>query len=269
MNEKLKIITEKTIVKLLKEDIVLPTTYFTTFKKNSESLDIPLDNENFEHEIGKILQIEVDKINTLMNQTISHIDTLSEQTNNAKNAIEQNDTNQLKHITNSINTLQKEINTLMEQVYLDSLTKTKNKKWIFNKYLNNTDKFQNDGTLLYIRINDIAHITKQYGEILANNVLKYVCTFIDKKLQTENFEFSFCRYTNDDFFIFIHNQDSKYLTALANNLQNELMKLTLKSNSGIILKTSFNYTLEKFYRHENFYSLLENLTQNSTGDFFE
>ena len=264
MNEKLKIITEKTIVKLLKEEIVLPTTYFKTFKENSEKLDVSLDDENFEQEIGKVLQIEADKINTLMDKTINHIDTLSQETTNAKNAIEQNDKNQLANITKNIYELQKEVNSLIEQIYLDALTKTKNKKWIFNKYLNNTDKFQNDGILLSIQINDIAHITKQYGEILANNVLKYICNFIDKKLANENIEYTFCRYTNDTFFIFIHNQDIQYLNSLLKNFQNELMKLTLKSNSGVILKTSFEYVLDKFYKNENFYSLLENVNQKGS-----
>jgi GGDEF domain-containing protein len=264
LNEKLKIITEKTIVKLLKEEIVLPTTYFKTFKENSENLNVSLDDKNFEQEISKILQIEADKINTLMDKTMSHIDTLSKETTNAKNAIEQNDKNQLEKITKNINELQKEVNALMEQVYLDALTKTKNKKWIFNKYLNNTDKFQNDGILLSIQINDIAHITKQYGEILANNVLKYICNFIDKKLANENIEYTFCRYTNDTFFIFIHNQDIRYLNSLLKNFQNELMKLTLKSNSGVILKTSFEYILEQFYKNDNFYSLLENLNQKGS-----
>lgn len=266
MNEKLKIITEKTIVKLLKEEIVLPTTYFKTFKENSENLNVSLDNENFEQEISKVLQIEAEKINTLMDKTMSHIDTLSQETTNAKNAIEQNDKNQLEKITKNINELQKEVNALMEQVYLDALTKTKNKKWIFSKYLNNTDKFQNDGILLSIQINDIAHITKQYGEILANNVLKYICNFIDKKLANENLEYTLCRYTNDNFFVLIHNQDIRYLNSLLKNFQNELMKLTLKSNSGVILKTSFEYILEQFYKNDNFYSLLENLNQRN-NDF--
>lgn len=260
MNEKLKIITEKTIVKLLKEDIILPTTYFKTFKANAEDLRINVNDENFEQEISKILQLEVENINTLMDKTMNHINTLSKETTNATNAIEQNDTNKLKLITKNINELQKEVTLLMEQVYLDALTQTKNKKWIFNKYLNNTDKLQNDGILLYIRVNDIEHISTQYGELLANNVLKYICNFINKRLLSESIDFSFCRYTNDNFFIFIHNIELNYITSLAKTLQNELLKLTLKSNSGIVLKPTFHYAIDRFYKNENFYSLLENIT---------
>ncbi|MEA1915635.1 MAG: GGDEF domain-containing protein [Campylobacterota bacterium] len=258
MNKKLKNITDSTINQLLNQDIIMPSQYYTTFDKNAKDIDMYIHDDEFEKEISVVLEGEFEKISQYMNQTIHNINELSDATNSAESAIQNRDIEQLMKVNSHVQKLKKNIESLENEIYKDSLTKLYNRKYLNMKFLNENDTFNKKGIMVLVDINNFSKIIKKYGQLIGDNILRYAVSFIQKRLQKESIKCTFIHYSGDKFILFFKDQSQNSLNTLFDNIRFELLSKTLKSKSGHIISISFSYAVSSYLKNDKFYPTLLN-----------
>lgn len=266
MKHNLKKITENTIQELLQNEIILPSSYFESFDKNAKNLSVDIKDAHFEIEIGHLIADELKNVNAYMKKAIKHIDLLSEVTQEAEQAIKYHDNNKLKSLNVSLVEMGKEINALKELIYLDELTKTFNRKWIYNHAITEQGTFGKKGLLLFIDAEDCAYLADKYGNVIADNVIIYIAKFLTAKFKKENIKCDIARYSNEQFLIFITEDNFENITSFIKNARLELSNVTLKSKSGLTFKTNFNFGLVEYISSEHFQKTLEKAVDLSSKD---
>lgn len=248
MKQQLKKITNLTINDLLNNEIILPSNYFDKFNQHAKTLEINLDDENFKTELNNIIIEDFQIIETYMNLIMSSTISLKDNTQNAKNAIINKDTDLLEDVYKRIVLLEKEIKNLNNKLFLDDITNTFNKKWIYHKLLDKNALFQDDGIVVLVDVIDYSYIQNEYGELLANNLLIFASKFIIQKLEAEELNFNIVRFTENKFLIFILDSEKQKKDILNNiiNLEQTLLNTTLKSNSGLFIKAKYNFKISGF-----------------------
>ena len=209
MRTKLETITNLTINDLLNNKIILPSSYFEKFTNHAKKVEINLEDETFTNELNQLILEDFNKIEEYLKIILTSVETLQENTNDAKNAILNKDDDSLDNVYKKMITLQNEINSLTEQIYLDESLNIYNRKWIYNKFLDSQAQFQEDGICVLLDILDYFYIQKEYKEVLSKNLLLFVIKFISEKLKDENYEFKIARYLENKFFIFIFDKNKK------------------------------------------------------------
>ncbi len=260
MKNKLKVITDNTVNELLQNDIILPSQYFQTFDKNAKILDTDISDEKFEEEVNKVIVKDFETINGYMSQTAINIEKLSNATENAKTAIVNRDEAELTKIYKQMQSLQKEIESLQNEMYIDSLTKTYNKKWIYSQFVDDVGNIKNDGIIVLVNISDYDYIQKTHGNLIGDNLIKFLSDYLNRHLKEEGIDYQMARYSSNNFLIFFKNSKINDVRVVINNIQKSLLNTTLKSKSGIILQTSFYYTLSQHKTKDSFQYILETLT---------
>lgn len=252
----IKTITDKTVNKLLGQEIILPSTYFQTFSEYANELNISLKDKSFTKEINQTIQDDIRKVNKLMDETLKGMEKLSQATSDAQKAIIDKDEEELSVILSQVDEMKNEITLLIGQLYQDSLTKLNNKKWIYDRYLNGSENMQNNGLLVNININDFRYINDTYGEFVGDSALVYISKFLTKKLKEEQIEYELVRFGGDDFIIFITDDILSDIKSLFSNLRSQLLNSSLKSKSGHIFKIVFSYGIIPYKTNEKFHSIL-------------
>lgn len=259
MKKKLEKITNSTINELLNNEIILPSLYLEKFSYYAKETQINLDDENFSNEINKIIVDDFKTIEKYMNFIISGISELKDETKDAKNAILNKNSNALDDVLEKIIKLEKEILSLNNELFIDEITKTFNRKWLYTKFLTKDALFEEDGFAILFDVNDYFYIQKEYGELLANNLLIFATKFISQKLKDEKIEAKIVRYLDNKFFIFIENQDENEIQNFILNLKQLLSNTTLKSNSGLYIKANYEFKMEIFKKNEDSKEIFEKL----------
>ena len=257
MKDKLKQITNSTVNELLNKEIILPSSYFECFDKHAKTLDIELNNEDFEKELSELILEEYNTINEYVNNAVESIDTAANLTKEAQEAIKKNNTLALKNLYEQIKKLQNELEDITKNIYTDYLTKIHNKKWLYHKGLSKEANFKEDLLFVLIDVNDYEYINQTYNRLIANNLLIFVTKYIQEKFKEESIDFELVRYLNNKFVLMIKNDEIKNIKLILNNIKTYLIDTTLKSNSGVIIKPSFNFSMSKVKKEESFHSCLE------------
>lgn len=256
MKTKLKNITDSTINELLINEIILPSSYFKCFDKHAKNIDIELENEDYSKELTKMISEEFEEINSYVNNAIKVIDKASDITSDAQEAIREQNSLHLKELYEEIGKLKKELENLSNNVYCDDLTKAKNKKWIYHKFLDNNTKFNKDGILILIDIESYNYILNTYNQLISDNLLIYIVNYLKSKLKDEALSYNITRYLKNKFIISLDNIDLKEIQSLFLTISSVLFETTLKSNSGIVIKPTFDYTMAKINKGEEFHEIL-------------
>lgn len=261
MKDKLKIITDNTVNDLLNEEVILPSNYFRCFDKHAKTLEIDLGSEKFEEEMSKLLVDEFNDINSYVNTAMQTIDEASQVTLNAQEAIKNNDENALKSLYKQIKDLQSELENITDNVYKDYLTKVYNKKWLYHKYLSKDVTYKNDAIVALIEVSDYEYITEKYNKLISNNLLIFISKYLKDKLKEEDLDFEISRYLTNRFLILLNEEDMFNIETVLKTVNNVLDGTTLKSNSGIIIKPRFNYSISKVNKDQAFMKSLETLLE--------
>lgn len=257
MEKRLKEITNLTINEVLNCEIILPSFYFEKFNYNAKNLEIDLNDKEFEKELSKTLLKDFDKIQDYMNLIINNISNLKEVSNDAKEAIKANDIESLDNIYTKMILLEKELNVLNNKLFVDELTNTKNRKWIYKEFLNDNSTFKTNGTLVLIDLKDFYYIRNEYGELLSNNYLIFITNFIAMKLKDEKIDFNIARFLENKFFIFISETDYNFINSIIFNIQKILFNTNLKSNSGLMIKGNFKFKIQNYKQNNQSNEIFE------------
>jgi GGDEF domain-containing protein len=261
LKQQLKKITNLTINDLLNNDIILPSNYFDKFNYHAKALEIDLDDENFKQELNNLITEDFHAIENYMNLIMSSAASLSENSEKSLNAILNKDINTLTDVYKRMLLLEKEIKNLNNKLFLDDITNSFNKKWIYNKLLNTNALFQQDGICLLVDVIDYTYIQNEYGELLANNLLIFASKFISQKLESENLDFNIVRYSENKFLIFLTDVEKhkKEVVDTILNLEQLLLNTTLKSNSGLFIKAKYVFKLSPFKKAQESKEVFEKL----------
>lgn len=260
MKKKLEKITNTTINELLNNEIILPSLYFERFNNNAKKIEVSLEDKNFQKEINQILVEDYKSIENYMKLIMSNINELKIETKNATQALLNKDNETLENVYKKMLKLEKEIEELNNELFIDELTKTYNRKWIYTKFLDENSYFKDSGICVLVDIVDYEYIQKEYGELLAKNFLIFVINFISQKLKDEHFNFHIAKYFDDKFFIFILNKDEEHIIMnYLLNLEKMLLNTTLKSNSGLYIKANYKFRIENFSEKEESKTLFDKL----------
>ena len=261
MKNKLKKITNLTINELLSNDIILPSNYLEKFNYHAKELEINLDDEEFKQEINKIIVDDFRTIENYMNLIMSSATHLKKNVSNATDAILNNDSNALGDIYKKMIHLEKELLELNEKLFVDEITNTFNRKWIYNKFLNQNAEFKEDGICVLIDVSDYTYVQTEYGELLANNLLIFATKFINQKLKEEKYEYKIVRYCENKFLIFILNTSGqeKNIINFILNFEKLLSHTTLKSNSGLYIKAKYIFKIDNFRTNQDSREVFEKI----------
>ena len=259
MRTKLEKITNLTINDLLNNKIILPSSYFEKFTNHAKKIEVNLDEEDFTNQFNQVILDDFNKIEEYFKIILSSAQILEENTKDAKTAILNKDNKSLEFIQKKMIDLQDEINSLNNQIYIDEILNTYNRKWIYNKFLDKNNTFQEDGICVSLDVLDYFYIQNEYKDALSRNLLLFVLKFVSEKLQDEKYEFKIARYLENKFFIFIFNKSKKEVLANINNLEQLLSNTTLKSNAGLIINTKYTFNTASFKKGDLANPLFESL----------
>lgn len=259
MKKELRKITNLTLNELLNNEIIMPSIYFEKFNKNAKTLEIDVEEEKFNKEINKLILEDFNTIENYMGIVASKASSLKKVAKDTKKAIEDKDTDTLSKIYKQMNELEKEIEKLNEKIFLDDLTSAYNRKWLYNQFLDKNAYFKEDGIISFIDLVDYEYIQKEYGDILSNNLLIFICNFVKKHLEDDKCNFKIVRFLNNKFIIIFKDKKDKDVRSLINNIKRLLENSTLKSKSGIVLKANFDYKISAYKKGTDSKELIETL----------
>ena len=262
MKTKLKEITDSTISELLGNEIILPSNYFQCFDKHAKTIEVNIEGDTFEKELSELVLDEFNSINTYVNEAIKTIDTAAELTQEAQEAIKDNNTLLLKNLYTEIGQLKNELITITDNAYKDYLTKVYNKKWIYHKYLSKDIKFKDDAIVVLIDVADYEYISETYNQLISNNLLIYISKYLKTRLEEENLDFNIARYLKNKFIITLKEEDLVQIETILSTISSVLYGTTLKSNSGVMIKPTFDHSSVKVKKDEDFHEVLDMLIEN-------
>jgi GGDEF domain-containing protein len=257
MNQKLEQITNLTINNLLNNKIILPSSYFEKFNYYAKEIEINLDDIDFTKEINSLILQDFNKIEEYMKIIISSTIKLQDNVKDANKAILEKDSKSLDNVSEKMINLEEEIRNLTNQLFIDDITGIYNRKWIYSKLLDENANFKEDGTCILLDVIDYDYIKKEYGELLANNLLAFAVNFINEKLNDEKYNFQIAKYIENKFFIFIFDETRQEILNRIKNLEQILLKTTLKSNSGLLIKAKYSFKLSLFKKDQNSKDIFE------------
>lgn len=263
MKKELRKITNQTINELLNKEIIMPSIYFENFNKNARTSKINLEDESFNKELNEVILEDFNNIESYMNQIQNSASSLKQAAHTTKTALLNKDIDTLSKMYNQINNLEKEINNLNKKLFIDELTHTNNRKWIYNKFLDENANFKEDGIVSLLDIPDYSYINKEYGELLADNLLIFISNFVKKNLKEENIDFEIARFSEDKFFIFLKNIEKNQVINNINNIKQLLCNTNLKSNSGLFIKANYEYYVKSFSKKQDSKEIFESLFEET------
>lgn len=246
MQNLLKEVTYKTIKDFRKKDIVMPGEYSKTFQNYADAIGLDIDNDAI---ILKDLHQDENKLNHIVQKTNENLQSLGNSAKTAEIAIQNKDDKTLRVVQDDIASMQEKIDFLQRELFTDSLTKAKNRKW-FSDYYVQDDKMPSHGHLAFIDLDKFKQINDTHGHLVGDQVLRYLSEFLKKEIQLENAHV--IRYAGDEF-IYLFDQ-SRLSEADANALlitaQKKLEGLKLKSKTINNLAFSFSFGLTSYEPQE-------------------
>ena len=246
MNQKLEELTDATIKEIRKLEIVLPEIYKDIFYTKANEMQIVIsDNDK---EMAMIYALK--KIQNLKDETEKSTSILKENVSNAKVAIANKDNLALEVIENNMIDLEKKISLLQQELYIDELTHLYNRRWLFEKYLQN-DTFQENGVFAFIDINDFKRINDTYGHMVGDKVLN----LLGKVLRRIDNTFA-VRFAGDEFIILsqIHNEEE--IEKILHTVNHNLKSTNLKHNEKVFT-VDFAFGITKFSKNNTFKKIME------------
>jgi diguanylate cyclase (GGDEF)-like protein len=249
--KELIVVTNDTFKELKKHEIVTPDLYKDIFeqKVKSHNSDDNLDDNLDDINVSSSSQV-LQKALKLQNETKDNAILLKDSIDLATIAIKDNDQNALENVKKQMTSLQEKIKHLEEQIYIDELTKVKNRKWLFDMALKD-DKFINSGSLSFIDLDRFKVINDSYGHLAGDKVLFLIGSLLRKLEDSE-----IVRYGGDEFLVisYKHNMEdlNKFLTSINESFIHKSMKF--QENT---FKLSISFGSCEFKENDNFHHIAD------------
>jgi len=249
MADNLTELTDRVLKDLMKNQVILPSTYKEHFESHARDMKIDL---NYETLTSDLAEKELDEANQLMHKTTCNLDTLVETTQNAKAAIQSQDLQKLAMVIKEIDSLKSSVGELKSQLHTDTLTKVHNRKWLA-EHLLDEGKFIDGGILTFIDLDQFKKINDTHGHVVGDKVLQYLASFLKSNLKGMDV----VRYAGDEFLVISKNLQMEACFSRLKGLQEDLLSKKLKASNGELLYIAFSYGLTRFDAGADFRDMLE------------
>jgi len=244
-HKELKIVTDDTLKELRELDVITPDLYTDAFQSKLKSIGVDADMDILSQNNVPLI---LDKILKIQKETQEGTKTLKENIDLATVAINNEDKEALASIKEHMTALQERISALEEEVYIDDLTKAYNRKWLFDKVLED-DTFPKDGVLTFIDLDKFKVINDSYGHIAGDKVLFLISNVLQK---LDNV--SVIRYGGDEFIMLSFDNDVNYIETYLEKI-NEGFKTKSFKFQGHTFKVSLSSGSSTFKAGENFHQI--------------
>ncbi len=210
-------------------EIVFPSQYGKLYALEARAQNIDLLPE-------ELLDSEM-----LDEKVVRHVITLSSCAEKAVTAIEAEDKAALHAVLAETKALRDEINSLRKIVYEDALTKSYNRKWFEDLYLDHSrTALRTEGTIAIIDLNRFKEINDTFGHVVGDKVLAHVA----HKLKEIGGEV--VRYGGDEFLVVFPAEISpqavqKKIDDMLSKCDKKVFKVNAQS-----FKVSFSYGVTVF-----------------------
>lgn len=239
-NEKLVQITEKAMLRVLKNEIVLPSTYLEIFTEEMKKID----DQHKEESLHSVSEDEDEIMNTMQ----------------SLKKMEQHWFDSSRDYVRELNVLRSAVDTLRTQLFSDDISETKNRLWIFKEKLNKNETFKDCGFLISIKIVDYDKIVREYDSNIGNTLLKQVSDYMIGYLNQKHFHYEIVRYLRDNFLIFMHDMNENEVEEHISNLQNAMSNYSFKHRNRVFSLT-FNTAEMPYIKNESFSFVLDQLDE--------
>ncbi len=249
-NKDLQEITDAVLKELKNFEIVTPELFNNVYVKKIKELDL-LD------------QVKIDEISSddilkkyyeLQEQTKENVKMLDENAKKAKEAIKNKDDSLLNEVNSKMESLLEKISKLQEQVYLDELTKSYNRKYLFEEVLKN-DYFKKDGVITFIDLDKFKYINDNFGHIVGDKVLSMVTNLL-KELENS----TVIRYGGDEFIV-VSSLSKDKVVAFFEETVNKLSRKSFKHKDDKF-KVGFSFGVEEFKKDDSFSAIVEKVDKH-------
>jgi len=236
--EKLVQITEHTKLRIMKNEIIMPSKYLEIFTEEMKKID----HRQQEKSTHSVLEDEDEIMNTI--QSLKQM--------------EHHWFDSGRDYEWELNVLKSAMDTLRRQLFSDDISKSKNRLWIFKDKLNNNETFNDRGFLISIKISDFDRIVSEYDANIGNRLLKQVSDYMIGYLDQKHCHYEIVRYSEDNFLIFMHELNENEAEEHIRNMQNEMSNHSFKQRNRVFSLT-FNAALTQYIENESFASVLGQL----------
>lgn len=233
-------ITKEIKLSIKEMQVVFPAYYGKLYSDIAHKHNIELGpNELFNHEM-------------LDDKIVRHIISLSTYAEDAIEAMETSNKVKLKEVLEETIKLREEIHELQKMVYEDTLTKSHNRKWFEDTFLEaDKNTFFKSGTIGMVDLNRFKRINDEFGHVVGDKVLIHVAN----KLKTSGAEV--VRYGGDEFLVVFDESISlmtieKRMQTLVSNFE----KIAFKSGEREF-KVTFAYGLAHFKHNDTLCTILD------------
>ena len=236
--DKLVQITEKTKLRVLKHEIILPSQYLEIFTEEMKKID-DLYKENSTY------------------SAVANDDEIMKSVQSLKE-MEHRWFDSDRDYVRELNVLRSAMDTLRAQLFSDDISQSKNRLWIFKDKLHNNETFNDRGFLISIKISDYERIVSEYDANIGNRLLKQVSDYMIGYLDQKHCHYEIVRYSEDNFLIFMHDMDENEVGEHLRNIQNEMSNYSFKHRNRVFNLT-FNAAFIQYIENESFASVLGQL----------
>jgi GGDEF domain-containing protein len=236
--EKLVQITEKTMLRLLKNETVLPSEYLEIFTEEMKKIED-------QHQEKSLHSVSADE-----DEIMNNMKSLKK--------MEHHMFDTSRDYMRELNVLRSAMDTLRTQLFSDDISQTKNRLWLFKEKLNNSETFNDHGFLISIKISDYDKIVSEYDENIGNRLLKQVSDHMIRYMDQKHCHYEIVRYSEDNFLIFMHGLNESEVEEHISNMQNEMSNTEFKHSSRVFSLT-FNTAVMQYIENESFASVLGQL----------
>jgi len=249
MSNKLTEITDRVLKEVIKNEVILPSTYKEHFEHHAKEMKVDLD---YEEMVEKTTQRRLEEANTIMVKTHCSLDELERTTQTAQDAIRDQDLDKLAIVTREIAGLKSALGSLKSQLHTDTLTSIYNRKWMMEHLLDDGE-FKNEGILIFIDLDKFKPINDIHGHVIGDKVLQYLASFLKSNLK----DMDVIRYAGDEFLAVSTNHNMEEAFMKMKKIQEDLLSKKLKASNGELLYLSFSFGLTRFEKGSSFRDVLE------------
>jgi len=250
MSKKLFVeLTDEVVKEILKHEVIMPSLYQEIFVKVAKEKGIDLEDTEKLKQFGSI---ELTLAKELMKKNREDMDTIYKCSNDAKEAIENQDTTKLNEISSRMLEVNKTITKQQNVVYKDPLTKLNNRIWINEKYLSD-GKFANSGHLVYLLFDGVDETREKHGKVVCEKVTIYISSFLNKLYP----EVELVKYSDKNFIYFLEGMERDELEDIFSDASAMLEAKKLKATDGEPLHLSFLHSIVEFNVDDHFRDVIE------------
>lgn len=224
-------ITNNVKIKIQPLEIVFPSHYAKIYGEEARLQNVELNPD------------ELLNSDMLSEKVVHHVISLTSCTQRAIEAIESDDKITLQAVLKETKALRNEIDELRKIVYEDALTKSYNRKWFEDFYLD-SDKLniREEGVLVLIDLNKFKYINDTFGHSVGDKVLTHVAH------KLKEIDGHVVRYGGDEFLVIFNASESpSSITKKFKSMIEKCDRTSFKADQKNF-KISFAYGITPFKR---------------------